>query len=175
MSHYQFEDLQPKIDPSAFVAPGAIVIGDVTIGAESSVWYNVVLRGDVFPIRIGARTNLQDLSIGHVTSGTHALTIGDDVTVGHRTIVHGCTIQDRCLIGMGAVIMDAAVIGTESLIGAGAVITPRTEIPPRSLVLGSPGKVSRELTEAELEFLPKSADNYVQLAKRHQKSLQLLR
>jgi len=167
---YPFEATTPQIHKTAFIAEGAIVIGDVQIGAESSLWFNSVLRGDVFPIRVGERSNIQDLTVGHVTSGTHALIIGDDVTIGHRAVIHGCTIGDRVLIGMGAIIMDGAKIESDCMIAAGALVTPNTEVVSGSLVVGAPGKVKRELTAKERDFLPISAQNYVQLAKRHQQS-----
>lgn len=151
----------PVIDPSVYVDPGAQVIGDVVIGAQSSIWCNAVVRGDVNLIRIGARTNVQDLAMLHVTRRTAALHIGDEVTVGHSAILHGCTVKDRCLIGMGAIVMDGAVIGEESIVGAGALVTERTVIPPRSLVIGSPAAARRALRQEEIAFLAHSAENYV--------------
>ena len=162
--------ITPQLDPTVFLAEGAVVIGDVTIGADSSLWTNSVLRGDVYHIRIGARTNIQDLSVGHVTDGTHPLIVGDEVTVGHRVILHGCTIKDRCLIGMGSIIMDAAVIGEESIIGAGSLVTEKTIIPPRTLALGSPAKVKRDLTPEEIAFLKISAENYVRNTRSYRSS-----
>lgn len=175
MRQYSFNDLTPQLDPSCFIAEGAIVIGDVQIGAESSLWYNSILRGDVFPIRIGRRTNIQDLCVGHVTSGTHALTVGDEVTVGHRVVLHGCTVYNRALIGMGAVVMDGAEIGEESMIAAGSVVTPNTKIPPFTLAMGTPAKVKRQLTQEERDLLSLSADNYVELARSHKQDLNVLR
>ena len=157
----------PSLGRDVFVAPTATVMGKVTLGDESSIWYGSVLRGDVGSIHIGARTNIQDLSLIHVTTNLHDAWIGDDVTVGHRVILHGCTVKAGALIGMGAVILDGAVIGEGSLIGAGALITPRTEIPPGSLVLGSPGKVVKTLGEKEQRELADSAKHYVEIAKRH--------
>ena len=151
----------PKIHETAFIAPSADVIGDVTIGSESSVWFQCVVRGDVHSIRIGKQTNIQDHSMLHVTRKKSPLQIGDEVTVGHRVTLHGCTIGNRILIGMGAIILDDAEIGDECLIGAGTLITKGVKIPSRSLVIGSPGKVIRSLTAEELAFLPKSAANYV--------------
>lgn len=174
MSRYRFEKRTPSLDPTVFIAPSAQVIGEVTIGAFSSVWYQAVLRGDIFPIVVGSKTNIQDLSVGHVTGGEWSLLIGDEVTIGHRAIIHGCTIHDRCLIGMGAIIMDGAKIGPESLIGAGALVTAGTEIPPRTLAVGSPAKIKRDLTPAEIELLKESADHYVALAKRHREGLKPL-
>lgn len=162
-----FNKISPKIDPSVFVADGAIVIGDVEIGAGSSIWFNTVVRGDINYIRIGKNTNIQDLSVVHVAAGTCPTFIGDDVTVGHRAIVHACTIGHRCLIGMGAIVMDGAVIGDDCLIAAGSVVTERTQIPARSLVKGIPGKVVREVKSDELRWFKESAKNYYELAQRY--------
>lgn len=151
----------PKIHETAFIAPSADVIGDVEIGNQSSVWFQCVIRGDVHRIRIGEQTNIQDHSMLHVTRVKSPLTIGDHVTVGHRVTLHGCTVGNRVLIGMGAIILDDAEIGDDCIIGAGALVTKKTKIPPKSLVYGSPAKVIRELTDEELAFLPKSAANYV--------------
>ena len=159
----------PKIHETAFVAPSADIIGDVDIGAHSSIWFQVVIRGDVNSIRIGARTNIQDHSLLHVTRVAQAtsqdpgsrLVIGDEVTIGHRVTLHGCTIGNRVLIGMGAIVMDEVEIGDHCLIGAGTLLTKGTKVPSGSLVVGSPGKVVRPLKESELKFLPKSAENYV--------------
>ncbi|GAB5517814.1 MAG: gamma carbonic anhydrase family protein [Rhodothermales bacterium] len=151
----------PVYDRSVFIAENATVIGDVTLGAESSVWFSAVIRGDVHRIRIGARTNIQDLCMVHVTHGTAPTSIGDDVTVGHSAVLHGCTVEDRVLIGMSAVVLDHAVIGQDSIVGANALVTGRTIIPPRSLVLGSPARVVRELTDEEVRSVKQSAMNYV--------------
>jgi gamma-carbonic anhydrase len=174
MKQIAFEGKSPTIHTSAFVAETALVIGDVSIGRQSSLWFHSVLRGDVFPISVGNRTNIQDLCIGHVTAGRHSLIIGNEVTIGHRVVIHGCQIEDRCLIGMGSLILDGAQIGADSLIGAGTLITPNTKIPPKSLVLGSPGLVKRELTLEEIAELKQSAEHYVQLAKRHQQDSRIL-
>ena len=155
----------PEIHPTVFLAEGAVVIGDVKIGSDSSLWIHSVLRGDVHSIRIGARTNIQDLCVGHVTRGTHPLIVEDEVTVGHRVILHGCHVKNRSLIGMGSIIMDAAVVGEESIIGAGSLVTEKTIIPPRTLALGSPARVKRDLTPEEVAFLKVSAENYVQNAR----------
>lgn len=155
----------PVIDPTVYVDPGAQVIGDVMIGESSSIWCNAVVRGDVNIIRIGARTNVQDLAMLHVTRRTAPLHIGDEVTVGHAAILHGCTINNRCLIGMGAVVMDGAVVGEESIVGAGALVTEGTVIPPRSLAVGAPAAVRRSLRPDELSFLAQSAENYVRDAR----------
>ncbi|MCB9728179.1 MAG: gamma carbonic anhydrase family protein [Deltaproteobacteria bacterium] len=154
----------PRVAEDVFVADTARVIGDVHIGPGSSVWYGSVIRGDVFHIRIGARVNIQDLSVVHVTTDRHATLIGDDVTVGHRAILHGCSVGSRCLIGMSAVVMDGAVIGDEVMIGAGALVTPGTIVPPRTLAIGSPARVRRDLTEDELRFLSQSAGHYQRIA-----------
>jgi len=151
----------PTIDPSVFVDDSAQVIGDVVIGAESSVWMQVVIRGDVNHIRIGRRTNVQDGTIVHVQNVTHPTIIGDDVTVGHGAIVHGCTIHDRVLVGMGAIILNGAEIGEDTIIAAGTLITERTVIPPRSMVMGSPGKVRRPLTDADVAMIREFSGNYV--------------
>jgi carbonic anhydrase/acetyltransferase-like protein (isoleucine patch superfamily) len=151
----------PQIDSTAFIAPTADLIGEVEIGSQSSVWFQCVVRGDVNWIRIGDRTNIQDQSLLHVTRKTSPLLIGDEVTVGHRVTLHGCTIGDRCLIGMGAVILDDAEIGHDCIVGASALVTKGVKIPPKSLVIGAPAKVARPLTQEELEFLKKSAANYV--------------
>lgn len=152
----------PEIPASAYIAPSADIIGKVKIGAHSSIWFQVVIRGDVNTIEIGDRTNIQDQSCLHVTRRTAPLKVGNEVTVGHRVTLHGCTIEDRCLIGMGAIIMDHAVIGRESIVGAGSLVTMGKTFPPRSLIMGSPARVVRPLTEEELQFLPQSAENYVQ-------------
>ncbi|MFH1262343.1 MAG: gamma carbonic anhydrase family protein [Pseudomonadota bacterium] len=152
---------KPRIDPTALVLEPSVVVGDVEIGAQSSVWFGSVIRGDVHSIRIGKRTNIQDLSMVHVTSGTGPCTIGDDVTVGHNAVIHACTIGDRILIGMGAIILDNAVIGSDSLIGAGSLVPSRMEIPSGVLVMGSPARIKRELTEAEKASLLESAQHYV--------------
>lgn len=162
-----FQGMEPKIDPSAFIAETAVIIGDVTIGAESSVWYNVVARGDVNFIRIGARSNVQDLTMLHVTHKKHAedpgapLIIGDDVTIGHSVTLHGCTLQDGCFIGMQAMVMDHAVVGEGALVGARALVTEGTVIAPHTLWVGAPAKYKRDLTEAEIAWLKKSPQNYV--------------
>jgi carbonic anhydrase/acetyltransferase-like protein (isoleucine patch superfamily) len=156
-----FGGKSPHIDSSALIVPTATVIGDVTIGAESSVWFQVVVRGDVNYIRIGARTNIQDGTVIHVTNQTHPTLIGDEVTVGHNVTLHGCTIGDRCLVGIGAIVLDGVKIGSDCMIGAGSLLTPGTEIPSGCLVLGSPAKVKRRLSTEEIIFLKQSADNYI--------------
>jgi carbonic anhydrase/acetyltransferase-like protein (isoleucine patch superfamily) len=152
------------VPKSCFVEETAVVIGNVVMGEECSVWFNAVIRGDVNHIRIGNRTNVQDLCMLHVTHDTHPLVIGSDVTIGHHVVLHGCTIQDRVLVGMGAIIMDGAVIGEDSVIGAGALVVESTIVPPKSLILGSPAKVKRQVTVKELAWVKESAENYVRYA-----------
>ena len=156
-----FRGVVPTVDPSAYVDLSAQVIGDVHIGAESSVWMNVVIRGDVHLIRIGARTNVQDGTVVHVQGGTHPTTIGDEVTIGHGAIVHGCTIADRCLIGMGAILLNGVQVGSESIVAAGSLVPEGFVVPPRSLVMGSPARIRRELTEADAAAIRVYAANYV--------------
>ncbi|MCA9473468.1 MAG: gamma carbonic anhydrase family protein [Nitrospirales bacterium] len=162
-----FRGVMPTVASSAFVDETAVVIGDVVIGSESSIWFNTVIRGDVHYIRIGHRTNVQDLSLLHVTHDTHPLILGDDITVGHHVVLHGCTIHDRVLIGMGAVIMDGAVIEQDCVVGAGTLVTERTRVPANSLVIGSPARVRRSLTEAELAWIKESAQNYIHYASQY--------
>ena len=149
------------VDPSAYVDQSAQVIGDVEIGPESSIWMGAVVRGDVNVIRIGARSNVQDGSIVHVMHDTHPTRIGDDVTIGHAAVVHGCTIADRVLVGMSATILNGAVIGEDSIVAAGSLVTEGMVVPPRSMVMGVPAKVRRSLTDDEIRFLVVSAGNYV--------------
>ncbi|KMP12681.1 acetyltransferase [Candidatus Nitromaritima sp. SCGC AAA799-A02] len=156
-----YKDKKPQIASSAYVVESAQVIGDVVIGEESSVWFNAVVRGDVNYIRIGRRTNIQDGCILHVARNKYPLIVGDEVTVGHNVTLHACRIGSRCLIGMGTVVMDGSEIGEDCIVGAGALVTPRTLIPPRSMVLGSPAKVKRELTDKEIRSIQESANHYV--------------
>jgi len=167
---FPYQDQWPTLADQVFIAEGAHVIGDVQIGEGSSVWFNSVVRGDVFPIRIGKRVNIQDNSVIHVTGGVHSTTIEDEVTVGHRVILHGCTVRRLALIGMGSIILDGAVVGEESFIGAGSLVTPGTQIPPRVLALGSPCKVKRDLSEQEIQQLQLSAEHYYQLAQDYLKA-----
>ena len=162
-----FEGVFPRLGDGVFIAPGARVIGDVERGEGASVWYNAVIRGDVFPVTIGAGTNVQDGAVIHVTGGVHATVVGRDVTIGHGAIVHGCVVGDRCLIGMGSIVLDGAEIGEESLIAAGAVVPPGMIIPPGSVVMGSPGKIRRAVTDAERSRFQASAHHYQELARRH--------
>ncbi len=162
-----FQGTLPVIPKSVFVEETAVVIGDVVMGEDCSVWFNSVIRGDVNYIRLGDRTNVQDLCMLHVTHDTAPLVIGCDVTIGHHVVLHGCTIKDRVLIGMGAIIMDGAVIGEDCVVGAGALVTEGTVVPPKSLVLGSPAKVKRPVTNQELAWIRESAKNYVKYAKQY--------
>ncbi len=157
----RFRDAVPRIDETAYIDQSAQVIGDVAIGPESSVWMNVVIRGDVNRIRIGRRSNDQDLTKVHVMRDTHPTPIGDEVTIGHSAVVHGTTIEDRVLIGMAAVLLNGVHVGHDSIVAAGTLLTERTRIPPRSLVMGRPGKVKRELTDEEVAEIRWYADNYV--------------
>lgn len=160
-----FLDKTPKIHPSAFIAENAVIIGDVEIGENASIWYNCVLRGDVNFIRIGAKTNIQDGTIIHVSRGENFPTIiEDEVTVGHSATIHGCYIEKGSLIGIGATILDGARIRKNSLIAAGSLVTPNTQIPESSFVLGSPAKVKRELSDEEIENLQNFWRNYVKLS-----------
>jgi carbonic anhydrase/acetyltransferase-like protein (isoleucine patch superfamily) len=150
----------PQIAASAYIDPAAVIIGDVVIGEESSVWPQTVIRGDVHYIRIGARTNIQDGCVLHVMKDEWPLVLGDEVTVGHAVTLHGCTIESRVLVGMGAVVLNGARVGAGSIIAAGTLVTERTVIPPGSLVLGSPGKVKRSLNEQELASIEQYAVRY---------------
>ena len=157
-----FRGVRPTIASTAYVDESAQVIGDVVIGDESSVWMNAVVRGDVNTIRIGRRTNIQDGTIVHVMrEPSHPTVVGDEVTVGHGVILHGCTVADRCLIGMGAVLLNGSSVGADCIVAAGTLLTEGVIVPPRSLVMGSPGKVRRALTDDEVAFIRDSAANYV--------------
>ncbi len=159
-----FNGISPQIDESCFIAQSADLIGDVSMGQDSSVWFGSVIRGDMHYIKIGERTNIQDNCTVHVTTDVHPTIIGSEVTIGHNVIVHGCAIEDRCLIGMGAIIMDGATVGEGSLIGAGALISPGAVIPPRSLVVGLPGKVVREVSDSEFSEIVERAQHYIDFA-----------
>ena len=156
-----YRGVVPRVHPTSFVDDSAQVIGDVEIGDESSVWMAVVIRGDVHRIRIGRRSNIQDGTVVHVMNQTHPTTIGDNVTVGHAALLHGCTVEDRCLIGMGAILLNGARIGSDSIVAAGSLVVEEMKVPPRSLVMGSPGKVKRLLTVAEVAGIIGYADRYV--------------
>ncbi|MEZ5290291.1 MAG: gamma carbonic anhydrase family protein [Vicinamibacterales bacterium] len=156
-----YKGSRPAVDPTAFVDVSAQVIGDVHVGAESSIWMNVVIRGDVNTIRIGRRTNVQDLTMVHVMNGSHPTTIGDDVTIGHSACLHGCTIEDRVLVGMGALLLNGVHVGADTIVAAGSLLTEGTRIPPGSLVMGRPAGVKRPLTEDEITGIRRYADSYV--------------
>lgn len=158
---YEVDGKVPSIAASAWLAPSADIIGDVAVGEQSSFWFHVVARGDVNSITIGARTNIQDGSILHVTRKTSPLMIGSDVTVGHSVTLHGCTLGDRILVGMGAVVLDDVVVGDDCIIAAHALLTKGKVFPSGSLIQGSPAKVMRPLTPEETQFLKQSALNYV--------------
>ena len=164
MPLYALKGVRPRLGRDVFVADGARVIGDVHLGDQASVWFGAVLRGDYMPIRVGARTNVQDNAVLHITSGESATTLGDDVTVGHAAIVHGCTVGHRCLVGMGSVVLDGAVIGDDCFIAAGSLVTPGTVIPARSFVIGRPAKAVRPVTERDLESIRLAAIRYVEYA-----------
>ncbi|ANF31778.1 gamma carbonic anhydrase family protein [Leifsonia xyli] len=165
-------DRVPQIDPEAWVAPGATVIGDVTLGAGASVWYGAVVRADNAPIVIGAETNLQDNVSAHVDAA-YPLTVGARVSVGHNAVLHGCTIEDDVLVGMSATILNGAHVGAESLVAAGALITQGAVIPPRSLVAGVPARVRRELTDDEVEAIHRNASGYVEKTAEHRQATRL--
>jgi gamma-carbonic anhydrase len=161
MPVYSHRDAVPRLGKGVYVAPTGVVIGDVELGDDASIWFGTVLRGDCFPIRVGARTNIQDGTVVHVTGGRSRTTIGAGVTVGHMALLHGCTIGDAVLVGMGAIVLDDAVVGDECFIAAGALVTPRTKIPPRSFVVGRPAKVLRPVKVEELEWIREAERLYV--------------
>lgn len=162
----KFDGINPEIDESVFIAETAVIIGKVKINSNSNIWFNTVLRGDVNSIVIGKNTNIQDLTMVHVDR-KFPTTIGDNVTIGHSAIIHGSTIGNNCLIGMGAIILDGAIIGENVIIGAGTLVPQRKTIEKNSLVLGSPGKIIRKLTDEEIEMLKESAKRYVELSKKY--------
>jgi len=162
----QFQGKSPNIDKSCFIASSADVIGDVTIGENSSIWYHAVLRGDVDRIEVGSYCNIQDGTIVHVAAGFPTI-IGNNVTIGHGAIIHGCTIKDGAFIGMGAIILDGAVIGEGALIGAGALVTEGKEIPPRTLVMGVPARVIKKLPPEYMEIIRKRPFEYAELAQKY--------
>ena len=160
---FPFEGATPQVAPDAFIAPTAAVIGQVTIGPQAGVWFHCVLRGDTNFIRVGARSNIQDGTIVHVNAGTMPTIIGDDVTVGHGAIVHACVIEDACLIGMGAIVLDGAVVQKHGFVGAGAMIAPGKVVGSGELWLGNPARCVRTLSDKEIEALYYSAQHYVRL------------
>lgn len=169
-----FRGKSPVLGRDVWIAPTAAVIGDVELGDEANVWFGAVLRGDIGAIRIGARTNVQDLACVHLTEGVSATVVGAGVTIGHGAILHGCTVGDRCLIGMGSVLLDGAVVGEGSVIAAGTLVPPRMIIPPRSLVRGNPGKVIRPVNDTEAEMGTYGAEHYVTGARLFRAELALL-
>lgn len=160
---YPFEGRWPTVDERAYLAPTASVIGDCEVGAEASIWFGAVLRGDVMPIRIGARTSIQDNAVVHATGGWAPTLVGEDCTVGHTAILHGCALGDRVLIGMGSIVMDGVRIGSDTLLGAGSLVPPRKTLPSGVLARGRPAKVVRELTGEELASLREASAVYVAL------------
>lgn len=155
----------PRVHPSVFIAESAEVIGDVTVREESSIWFQAVVRGDVNSISIGARTNIQDGCVLHVTRDTHPLIIGDEVTAGHRVVLHGCTIKNSVLIGIGAVILDGAVVEENSIVGAGTLVPPGFRVPSGTVVMGIPARIKREIKPEEMRLIERSAKNYVEYSK----------
>src|SRR4029077_14001680 len=161
MPVYELRGLRPSLGRDVLVADTATVVGDVQLGDEASVWFGAVLRGDCFPIRIGARTNLQDHVVVHVLAGKAETSIGDDVTIGHAAVVHGCAIGDRCLLGIGTIVLDGARIGDDSLVAAGSLVTPGNIFPARSVIMGRPARVTRQASDEDLLRIRESAANYV--------------
>ena len=156
-----YKGVSPRVHATAYVDASAQVIGDVHIGAESSVWMNAVIRGDVHRIRIGGRSNVQDGTVVHVMHDTHPTTVGNDVTIGHAAIVHGCTLGDRVLVGMGAILLNGATVESDSIVAAGALLTEGSRFPPRSLIMGSPARVKRQLSDTEVASILDSSGRYV--------------
>lgn len=167
----QYITKRPIIPESVFIAEGARIVGDVTLGEDCTVWFNAIVRGDVHSIRVGDRTNIQDGAIIHCTLNKYSVTIGSDVTIAHGAIVHGCTIHDHALIGMGAKVLDRAVVHSFSMIAAGAVVREGFEVPPRTLVAGVPAKTVRELTEEEVAMIRSIPANYIQYAKEYREHM----
>ena len=162
-----FKGIYPKIDPTAFIAENAVVIGDVEIGAGSSIWYGCVIRGDVNSIRIGERTNIQDGTIVHVTRKIGPTRIGSNITIGHLCLLHACILEDNCFIGMGSTVMDFSVVNSNSWVAAGSLVTENKNIPSREMWAGRPAKLFRALKPEEAEFIPVSANNYYELGKEY--------
>ena len=169
-----FDGIAPRFGEDVYIAPGAVVVGDVVLGRGTSVWYGAVIRGDVNWIRVGERVNIQDGTVIHVVRRAHPTLVGDDVTLGHNVVLHGCTVAPHALIGIGALVLDGASIGEEAMVGAGAVVTPGTRIPPRVLALGTPARVIRELTDQELAYNQETAANYCRLARLHREGRDVL-
>ncbi|MFK7872648.1 MAG: gamma carbonic anhydrase family protein [Oligoflexales bacterium] len=162
---HSYKEHKPTLGKGVFLAPGVHIIGDVHIGDDSNIWFNTVIRGDVHHIRIGKRTNIQDNTTIHVTTGLYPTLLGNDVTVGHNAILHGCTIEDECLIGMGAIVMDQVTVGRQCIIGAGSLLPQGKTYPEGSLIVGSPATVRRKLSKEEIAGLKHSATHYVDIAK----------
>jgi len=160
-----FDGISPTLGRNVFIAHSADVIGDVTIGDESSIWFQTVARGDVEPITIGKKTNIQDMCVLHVTGGRWPLVIGDNVTVGHRVVLHGCTVENDVLVGIGSIVLDGAYVESGSVIGGGSVVPPGFRVPSGTLVMGIPAKVKRRLTESEIRHIESSAENYVKYSR----------
>ncbi len=160
-----FRGIHPRIHPSVYLAPGAAVLGDVEIGEDCTIWFGTVIRGDVFHIRIGQRTNVQDGTVIHVTTDTHPTLIHDDVTIGHRVVLHGCTVHSHSLIGINAVVLDRAVVGPRVMVAAGSVVIPGTVLPEGTMAMGSPAKVKRNLTQGELDWLTWAPAHYVEVGR----------
>jgi carbonic anhydrase/acetyltransferase-like protein (isoleucine patch superfamily) len=165
MPLYEHKGRQPILGAGVFVAPSATIVGDVVLGEGSSVWFNAVLRGDVFPIRLGARTNVQDAAVVHVTGGRASTSLGDDVTVGHMALLHGCAVGSHVLVGMGSTLLDGCVVEDECIVAAGSLVAPGMRIPARSLAMGRPAKVVRSLGEEDLEWVREAARLYVAYAR----------
>jgi carbonic anhydrase/acetyltransferase-like protein (isoleucine patch superfamily) len=165
MPLYAYKGKRPRLGRDVFVAPNAVVIGDVELGDEASVWFSAVIRGDEMPIRFGKRTNLQDGSVVHITSETAATTVGDDVTVGHMVLLHGCTVGDAVLVGMGSILLDGSVVEDGCIIAAGSLVSPGTRIPARSLAMGRPARVVRAVTEEDRAWIEKAGRLYVGYAR----------
>jgi carbonic anhydrase/acetyltransferase-like protein (isoleucine patch superfamily) len=163
----KFRGKSPIIPDSCYISESVDLIGDVTLGENVSIWFGTVVRGDMHHITIGNRSNIQDNSVIHVTTDISPTRIGDEVTVGHNAIIHGATIEDRCLIGMGSIIMDDVVVGEGSIVGAGAVVPPNMIIPPRSLVVGLPAKIVRQTTDEELEMIIERAQHYIDFSQEY--------
>jgi carbonic anhydrase/acetyltransferase-like protein (isoleucine patch superfamily) len=165
MPLYSHRGVRPAVAPDVFIAPNAVVIGDVHVGPGSSVWFSTTIRGDVFPIRIGARTNIQDNSVVHVTGGKAKTSVGDDVTVGHMVLLHGCTVGSRVLVGMGSIVLDNALIEDDCVLAAGSLVAPGARIPARSLAMGRPAKVVRPLKNEDLAWIREAGALYCEYAK----------
>lgn len=170
-SVFTYKGITPKIHKSVFLAEGVRIIGDVEVGKNSSVWYNSVVRGDVHYIKIGEGTNIQDLSMLHVTNNKYALNIGNYVTIGHSVTLHGCTIKDRCLVGIGAIVLDNAKVNSSSLVAAGALVREGFEVPEGTLVAGVPAKIIRDLNEDELNWVRTNSENYINYVKEYRKQI----